>query len=136
MIEKIRQLESQLQISEEGVATSPPRRDDRISTPPPAVARRQPNQSSLFQKVQLPSYNGEDPSLYREFDRRIGMMLLRYVTLSESDKKHYLTISLKGYASDIMEEVVDSPEYEGLSFKELRESFFKLLSDSGHCSKT
>ena len=68
MLEKIRQLESQLQISEEGVATSPPRRDDRISTPPPAVARRQPNQPSLFQKVPLPSYNGENPSLYGEFE--------------------------------------------------------------------
>ena len=65
---------------------------------------------------------------------RIGMMLLRDVTLSERDKKHYLTISLKGYASDLMEKVVDSPEYEGLTFKELRESFFNLLSDSSNTS--
>ena len=51
MREKIRQLESQLQISEEDVRTSPPRRDDRISRPVPAVASRQPHQPSLFQKV-------------------------------------------------------------------------------------
>ena len=88
MREKIRQLESQLQISEEDVPTSPPRRDDRISRPSPAVASRQPHQPSLFQKVPLPSYSGENPNLYLEFDRRISMMLLRDVTLSESDKKH------------------------------------------------
>ena len=29
---------------------------------------------------------------------------------------------------------MDSPEYEGLSFKELRESFFKLLSDLSNAS--
>ena len=96
MREKIRQLESQLHETEEEVRTSPLRRDDRITRPAPAVASRQPHQSSLFQKVQLPSYSGEDPNLYVEFDRKISLMLRRDVTLSESDKKHYLMISLKG----------------------------------------
>jgi hypothetical protein len=132
MRERIRQLESQLHVSEEELRTSPLRRDDRRARPPPAVPSRQPHQSSLFQKVPLPSYSGEDPNLYVEFDRKITLMLRRDVTLSESDKKHYLMISLKGAASDLVEDVVDSPEYEGLTFEALREAFFDILSESSN----
>jgi len=140
---RIRELEAQVQAVEEGVLTSPSRGEElRTSTPAPVVERRQPTHPTPFHKVSLPTYDGMDPSLYRDFNRRICTMLMRDVTASDNDHKYHLGISLMGYASDLVKEVVDSPEYEEMSFQEVRSTFFNLLSDSsnastdGCCSRT
>ena len=81
-------------------------------------------------------YDGKDPSLYRDFDKRICTMLMRDSTANDSDNKYHLLISLTGYANDLVKEVVDSSEYKQMIFQEVRGKFFDLLSDSSNATTT
>ena len=58
----------------------------------------------------LPTYDGKDPSLYRDFDKRICTMIKRDRGADDDKKTNNLQISLTGYASDRFEELVDSAE--------------------------
>ena len=50
----------------------------------------------------LPTYDGKDPSLYRDFDKRICTMLKRDHAADDDEKKYHLLISLTGYASSLI----------------------------------
>jgi len=115
---KVRELEDQLEASrfQADVQTSMQRGEDCSSTPIPVGVGSRPTPQAPFYKVALPTYDGKDPSLYRDFDKRICTMIKRDRGADDDEKKYNLQISLTGYASDMIEEVVDSAEYRHMSF--------------------
>jgi len=70
---RILELEAQLEsasLMEEGVQTLMLRGRDPTSTLVPSVGGRRPTPQVPFHKVALPTYDGKDPSLYRDLENK------------------------------------------------------------------
>ena len=93
---KVRELEDQLEASpfKADVQTAIQIEDNCSSTPVPVGVGSRPTPRAPFHKVALPSYDGKDPSLYRDFDKRICTMFKRDRGADDDEKKYNLQISL------------------------------------------
>ena len=78
----------------------------------------------------LPQFDGKDPKIFGNFERWACAMVEANKLIKDEGRKFAFRMCLTDLAADQVNELVESPKYEMMSYAEVKIKFFDLLSDS------